>query len=207
MASNIKITAQPAPDPEVCRFLVDQPLLPGAERNFKSAQEAANSPLASLLFDLEGVAMVGLKEDTVTITKADDQPWPELAKLIGGAIRAHVLSGQPAVELAAVDDELSSKVDLILKERINPGLASHGGYAELARVEENVAYVSLGGGCQGCAMSQMTLKQGIERQLMELVPELVSVVDVTDHNSGQNAYFKWYCESDGMTGSRTQGAL
>ena len=76
----------------------------------------------------------------------------------------------------------------IIDNTINPALAAHGGFVSLINIEEGKAFVELGGGCQGCAMSRMTLKAGIETMLTEEVPEITEVVDVTDHGGGANPY-------------------
>ena len=78
----------------------------------------------------------------------------------------------------------------VLEEQINPAIASHGGHAELVAVEEPIAYLRLGGGCQGCGMAAVTLSQGIEVAILESVPEITEVVDVTDHASGANPYYE-----------------
>jgi Fe/S biogenesis protein NfuA len=85
---------------------------------------------------------------------------------------------------------LAEQVATVLTEQVNPAIAMHGGGAELVSVEEGVAYLRLYGGCQGCGMAQVTLKQGIERILLEAIPELVAVMDVTDHGSGANPYYE-----------------
>ena len=72
---------------------------------------------------------------------------------------------------------------------MNPGVQTHGGHVTLLEVKEGIAYVELGGGCQGCGMVDVTLKHGIERMLKEQIPEIESVYDTTDHASGQNPYF------------------
>ena len=73
---------------------------------------------------------------------------------------------------------------------INPALASHGGYASLVEVQgDDTVVVTMGGGCQGCAMSQATLSDGIKRAIMEAIPEVSEVIDVTDHDAGENPYF------------------
>ncbi len=77
----------------------------------------------------------------------------------------------------------------LFEEKINPGLASHGGSVELLDVKDNIVYVRLGGGCQGCGMANVTLKQGIERMVKEEMPEIESVIDSTDHADGQNPYY------------------
>lgn len=90
------------------------------------------------------------------------------------------------------DAELAERVQRVLDERINPGVAAHGGEIALADVKDNIAYIEMRGGCQGCAMSRMTLRQGVERMLRETVPEIVAVQDVTDHAAGTNPYYSGF---------------
>lgn len=90
------------------------------------------------------------------------------------------------IELSGTPDE---KVRQLLDGQINPALAMHGGFAALDRVEGEVAYVTMGGGCQGCAVSAMTLREGISRSIREAVPEITEVVDITDHAMGENPYY------------------
>jgi Fe/S biogenesis protein NfuA len=85
--------------------------------------------------------------------------------------------------------DLADKVTQLLDQRINPALAAHGGFAELKGVEGDVVYVTMGGGCQGCAVSAMTLREGIARSIMETLPEVRDVIDVTDHDAGSNPYY------------------
>lgn len=87
-------------------------------------------------------------------------------------------------------DPVAARVQKVLTERVNPGIASHGGYVTLLGVEDGVAYLSLGGGCQGCGLANVTIKQGVETLLAELVPEIHTVVDQTDHASGTNPYYR-----------------
>ena len=83
----------------------------------------------------------------------------------------------------------AEKVTQLLEQQINPGLAAHGGYATLEKVEDEVVHVTMGGGCQGCAVSAMTLREGIARSIKEAIPEVKDVVDVTDHELGENPYY------------------
>lgn len=87
-------------------------------------------------------------------------------------------------------DELAMLVQQVLDTQINPGVASHGGYVELMEVRDGIAYVQLGGGCQGCGMADVTLKQGIEAFILEAVPGITAVRDSTDHDAGTNPYFR-----------------
>lgn len=81
------------------------------------------------------------------------------------------------------------KIRMLLAERINPAIASHGGVANLIRVEESIAHLELGGGCQGCGLAAVTLRQGIERAILDAIPEITEVMDVTDHSMGTNPFY------------------
>jgi Fe/S biogenesis protein NfuA len=97
----------------------------------------------------------------------------------------------PEVLAKGIASPLALRVAAVLEQEVNPSIASHGGRADLVALddEEGTAYLRLSGGCQGCAMSQMTLRQGIETALLEEVPELARVIDVTDHGSGENPFY------------------
>ncbi len=90
-----------------------------------------------------------------------------------------------------ITSPLALRVVAVLEQSVNPAIASHGGRADLVALndEDGTAYLRLSGGCQGCAMSQMTLRQGIETTLLEEVPELTKILDVTDHGSGENPFY------------------
>tara|TARA_Y100000588_G_scaffold239161_1_gene252886 strand:- start:46 stop:669 length:624 start_codon:yes stop_codon:yes gene_type:complete len=85
--------------------------------------------------------------------------------------------------------DVPERVAQLIAERINPSLASHGGYATLVGVEGSTAYVTMGGGCQGCSMSAATLTEGIRAAILEAVPEVLEVVDATDHSAGENPFY------------------
>ena len=87
------------------------------------------------------------------------------------------------------DDPLAQRVQKVIDERIAPSIASHGGWVELLEVEGDAAVIQFGGGCQGCGMSQVTLKEGIESAILQEVPEIKRVLDNTDHESGDNPYY------------------
>ena len=84
---------------------------------------------------------------------------------------------------------LAQRVQDVLERQINPQIAAHGGVAQLVSVDGDTAYLRLGGGCQGCAGSKATLKQGIEVSIREAVPEILHIVDVTDHAGGASPYY------------------
>jgi Fe/S biogenesis protein NfuA len=91
---------------------------------------------------------------------------------------------------ADLSGPVAQRVIQVIEQQINPSIAMHGGSAELVAVEEPTAYVRLGGGCVGCGMATVTLSQGIEVAITEAIPEITSVIDVTDHASGTNPYYE-----------------
>jgi len=93
--------------------------------------------------------------------------------------------GDP-IELEGTPEE---KVRQLLDKQVNPAIAAHGGYASVVRVEGSTAYITMGGGCHGCALSAMTLRQGIEAAILGAIPEITEVVDTTDHSVGANPYY------------------
>ena len=86
-------------------------------------------------------------------------------------------------------DELSQKVADIINNEVNPAVASHGGVVELVGVDDNKAIIAFGGGCQGCGMADVTLKQGVELMIKEKIPEIIEVIDSTDHAAGTNPFY------------------
>jgi Fe/S biogenesis protein NfuA len=89
------------------------------------------------------------------------------------------------------DSSLADRVNYVLYNEINPGLAAHGGNVTLEELyEESIAVLRFGGGCQGCGMVDVTLKEGVEKTLLSQIPQLTAVRDVTDHSQTENAYFK-----------------
>ncbi|MBI4513103.1 MAG: NifU family protein [Gemmatimonadetes bacterium] len=85
---------------------------------------------------------------------------------------------------------LAERVRKVIETRINPAVGMHGGHVSLLDVRENVAFVELSGGCQGCGMASVTLRQGIETMIKEAIPEIAEIVDVTDHAAGRNPYYQ-----------------
>ncbi len=120
---------------------------------------------------------------------------PESAELLAGTTVDYVIDGDregfqfnnPAAE-PKWDDPLAAKVQKVIDGRVGPALAQHGGWIELSEVKDAVAYVQLGGGCQGCASAHVTLNDGIKKVILEDVPEIKDVVDCTDHSSGSQPY-------------------
>ena len=113
----------------------------------------------------------------------------------GGLFVQNPQNPSPAVDASRSstpppEGPVADRVTQVLNQQINPAIAAHGGHAELVAIEDDVAYLRLAGGCQGCGMASVTLSQGIEVAIRENVPEVARVVDVTDHDAGENPYFE-----------------
>src|SRR6266511_874628 len=195
-AADVRITAEPI-DNHRCKFVVSQPLHAAGVRRFASAQDARGSPLAEAIFAIPagGVTEVIVSGNIVTVVKDNPAPWQAVGKAVGVAIRAALASGAPAVApkvaAAAVDDDgLYERVAALFEQQVNPMVARHGGHVELIDVQDAVVMLRMGGGCQGCGMADVTLRQGIEGMLAQHVPEVRGIVDITDHAQGANPYFQ-----------------
>jgi Fe-S cluster biogenesis protein NfuA len=196
MSAEIRITAEPI-DNDRCKFLVSQPVHEGGVRRFGSEAEAAGSPLAQAIFAIPGaeIAEVIVSGNLVTVVKRSPVPWTAVGRSVGAAIRGALATGAPAVAprestgAPTDDDALYERVAQLFDTQVNPMVARHGGAVELIDVQEGIVMLRMGGGCQGCGMADVTLRQGIEAMLRQHAPEVKGLVDVTDHTAGSNPYF------------------
>ncbi len=195
MATDIRITAEPV-DEQRCKFLVDRPVCEGVRR-FANRGEAVGSPLAEALFALPGVRELIVSGNLVTVVKESAEAWQVAGKAVGAAIRQALSSDVPAIAdrrpatgaARVSDDELYERVNDLFDQQVNPMVARHGGRVELIDVQESIVMLRMSGGCQGCGMASVTLRQGIEGMLTQYLPEVQGIVDITDHTSGTNPYF------------------
>jgi NFU1 iron-sulfur cluster scaffold homolog, mitochondrial len=190
-SSNIQIKAEvDRNDIHVCRFTVDRAVNEG-RAEFNSADEARGNSLADRLFKLPGISKVELNDNVVAVTQSGMEDWRQIGKQIGSSIRSY-LTPQP--EIAEGDrlpsEEVRSRVQQVLDEMINPGVASHGGFVELVDVREDNIFIRMGGGCQGCGAADVTLRMGVEKLIRENVPQVREIFDTTDHASGANPYYQ-----------------
>jgi len=196
--ADVRITAEPI-DNHRCKFVVSEPVHAAGVRRFASAQDAKGSPLAEAIFAVPGggVTEIIVSGNIVTVVKDNAAPWQAVGKAVGVAIRAALASGggapsvAPRAAAAAVDDDaLYERVAELFDQQVNPMVARHGGHVELIDVQDAVVMLRMGGGCQGCGMADVTLRQGIEGMLAQHVPEVRGIVDITDHAQGANPYFQ-----------------
>jgi Fe-S cluster biogenesis protein NfuA len=192
MDAEIRITGEPSEGGERCRFVVDQPLLPGDSAFFGDPAAAGSSPLAGELLAVTGVESALIAENVVTLTAAHPVDWPALG--LGKIIRKHISSGAPIVgpEYFATlpsEGDLKWAIGDLFEREINPAVAQHGGFVELIDVKKNNVFIRMGGGCQGCGAADVTLKQGIEKAIRNLIPRVGEILDTTDHAAGRNPYY------------------
>jgi Fe-S cluster biogenesis protein NfuA len=151
--------------------------------------------LADKLFEIEQIMQVTLFGPVVVLTKSENKDWREIGRAIGARIREFLNAGlgptEEQMKAALPDpDRVREKIQKLFETQINPNVASHGGYVELIDFRDNNVYLRMGGGCQGCGMADVTLKQGIETLIREEIPEVWQVLDVTDHAGGSNPYYE-----------------
>ena len=145
--------------------------------------------------DLVDAAAAGVDDVIVETPRLRVLVDPETASHLQGAVvdlDQSAIGGALTIENPneGWSDPIAARVQEVLDRQINPGVASHGGFVDLLDVRDGAAYVQLGGGCQGCAQVDVTLRQGIEVAIKAAVPEITSVIDSTDHASGTNPYFQ-----------------
>jgi len=188
-------------DPDTCKFIVSRPLHPGGPFFFGNKERAAGSPLAERLFALSGVANVLIAENVVTLCKEPAASWSGLKTAIGAAIRTQLLTGVPAIlEMHAhsrtqagtqgrSDAELYTAIQELLDKQVNKSIANHGGKISIVEVRQGKLFITMSGGCQGCASSQVTLRQGFEVMLKRVAPEIEEIVDTTNHAAGKQPFY------------------
>jgi len=156
-----------------------------------SLQPLEEAPADASVTDLGRISLVIPAESVELLRGATLDRQGDLAT--GGLVIHNRTPPSPAIGVPATADlsgDVAQRLIRVLEQQINPAIAAHGGSAELVAVDESTAYLRLGGGCVGCGMVSVTLRQGIEVALREAVPVITRVIDVTDHASGTNPYYE-----------------
>lgn len=176
------------------RFQFDKQIAK-SDFTIESAKNAGFSPVAKKLFGFPWVEKLVIGTDFIELTKKDWVDWDIILDPLTGLLEEHFstisLLEEP-LPSSPTSSSLSSDGETIrhfIENQINPSLASHGGFIELKSFENNIAYLAMGGGCQGCASSQATMFDGVENALKSEFPFVQKVVDMTDHSSGANPYY------------------
>ena len=179
-------------DPERYALWVEVTGVQGGEFAYDlSLQPLDEAPADAHVTDLGRIALVIPADSIELLRGATLDRQGDLAT--GGLVIHNRTPPSPAIGVPATADlsgDVAQRLIQVLEGQINPAIAAHGGSAELVAVEEDTAYLRLGGGCVGCGMVSVTLRQGIELALREAVPLITRVIDVTDHASGTNPYYE-----------------
>ncbi len=187
------IQTEDTPNPLTMKFVPGQDVSPGAPREFRTEDEAWASPLATELFEIDGVTRVYFGSDFLTVTKnAGDIDWRSLKAPVLAAIMEHFASGQPLFRGGSTDDgsaahdgavyegdaaQVVAEIKDLLDTRIRPAVAQDGGDILFDRfdAESGAVYLRMRGACSGCPSSSATLKAGVETMLKRYVPEVTRV--------------------------------
>jgi Fe-S cluster biogenesis protein NfuA len=137
-------------------------------------------------------------ETVVTVGKDPSVAWSALKSAIGAAIRTQLLTGVPAIFEAPhnagargrTDGEIRTCVQELLDREVNRSIANHGGKISIIDVRHGNLFIAMSGGCQGCAASSVTLRQGFEVMVRRVAPEIVDIVDTTDHAAGEKPFYQ-----------------
>lgn len=194
----------PQAEAVTCQIQFDREVSPTGTSLFETPQDAVDWPVARALLSIEGVHSVIGKGSVLIVARRDSTPWQAILSQVQGVIQltvgdpAPARPAAPATSLARshdaplTDDEesLRLRVEEVIETEVNPAVAAHGGYIELLDVQGTRVFLHMGGGCQGCAMSTATLKNGVETSLRSRIPEISEILDTTDHAAGSNPYFQ-----------------
>ena len=177
------IQTEDTPNPLTIKFLPGKEVMKSGTADFKNKDLSANSPLASRLFDVEGIDGVFLGSDFISVTKKKDEEWFSLKPSVLGKIMEHYASGE-AVLLVNSSDESNVDIDesdtvqqikKLLETRVRPAVAMDGGDIQFESFEDGIVTLLMKGACSGCPSSTATLKMGIENMLRHYIPEVTEV--------------------------------
>ena len=168
----------------------DSPRSPLERQYAISLVEREDKERTEIAINLDGIRVL-LNLDTSNLLSGATVDWLDDEE--GGfrveTPRPRVVTLPTSTGTPGVTGPLAERIQQVLDELINPMIAAHGGAVELVDVSDDTLYVRMSGGCQGCSASAATLRSGVERMVMEEVPEIREVVDLTDHAAGANPYY------------------
>ena len=181
------IQTEPTPNPATLKFIPGKTVLGDGTVDYRSKAEAAASPLAARLFDVDGVTGVFLGSDFISVTKGEAE-WPHIKPAILGAIMEHYMSGAPVIgsgrarpdedvdeQYDPKDEETVKTIKELLDTRVRPAVANDGGDITFHGFKDGVVFLHMRGACSGCPSSTATLRHGIENLLKHFCPDVQEV--------------------------------
>jgi Fe/S biogenesis protein NfuA len=176
-------------DPESLRLRIEVTGVNGVDYVYDLAFETADEgKLGDVAYEIGDLTVV-VPSDSVPKLAGSVLDLPSSPLQSGLVLRNPNRPNPLAGRSLELSGELPEKVTQLLDQTINPALAAHGGYVQLEGVEGTVVYLRMGGGCQGCTMSAATMVEGVITAIHESLPEVTDVVDVTDHEAGENPFY------------------
>lgn len=186
------IQTESTPNPATLKFIPGVEVLAKGTANFTQADQTARSPLAAVLFGIEGVTGVFLADEFITVTKHDDSDWYDLKASVLATIMDHFTARRPVMleedgsytindDVEDVDDadkEIALQIKELLETRVRPAVAQDGGDIIFRGFRDGVVMLAMQGSCSGCPSSTATLKMGIENMLKHYLPEVRQVMAV-----------------------------
>jgi NFU1 iron-sulfur cluster scaffold homolog, mitochondrial len=179
LSVELELRGRETPNPDGRLYLSNRIIAHGRPMHFTQGMTDL-PPLAKRILAIPGVAGVLVRDNTITIRRADDSAWNTIDVAIDAAIRQHfLLCGRPleAAQDTALDTPLAQEIWRILSERVLPGIHRDGGDLTLVSVDQGVVRVLMSGACQGCPASTATLRLGVERTLREALPGQITRVE------------------------------
>lgn len=178
------IQTESTPNPATLKFLPGRVVLEGNPREFLSAAEAAVSPLAAAIFEIDGVSGVFFGADFITVTTRGGD-WAHMKPAVLGVIMEHFVSGAPILKTAdavagaedfdAADADTVASIKELLDTRVRPAVAADGGDITFRAYKDGIVYLNMRGACAGCPSSTATLKNGIQNLLRHFLPDVREV--------------------------------
>lgn len=179
------IQTEATPNPATLKFIPGKPVLEDGTADFRSRNEASKSPLATRLFDIDGVNGVFLGADFISVTKGEIE-WQHLKPMVLGAIMEHYVAGDSTATDEGANDEDEGSFDPadaetvatikeLLETRVRPAVAQDGGDITFSGFRDGTVYLHMRGACAGCPSSTATLRHGIENLLKHFCPDVQAV--------------------------------
>jgi len=181
------IQTETTPNPATLKFLPGRTVLEAGTLDMRDRDDAAKSPLAERLFQINGIGGVFFGADFITVTKTDGE-WQQLKPVILGAIMEHYMSGAPILaqgEAAgaseadeffdAKDADTVATIKELIETRVRPAVANDGGDITFRGFKDGVVYLAMKGACSGCPSSTATLRHGIQNLLRHFLPDVTEV--------------------------------
>lgn len=187
-------------------FSLSESILPKNKVLCQNLQSAIGAPLLENLFKLGYLEEVFINDDSMRVKFAEKADLKVGAGEVGKILRSTWDSGSEVIPLTflksntpvkeevftseATKSVIGKQINTILTDTVAPSLAAHGGHVTLVDIKDGYIHLSFGGGCQGCSQVSTTVKDGVEKVLLQNFPELKGVLDVSDHASGDNPYYR-----------------